>query len=278
MATPEAAKHRDLEQRFRDLERKVRDLGSAQFRPQLAVTAGDFTVADGGSLNVVGTGDLHVMHEDGVTPAITLGDQAIRAHASDGSERMRLDLVPSSLFPSFDNVLDLTQFDFISLSTANGSSVAVGGSVFPGVTVTVGAGENLRLNGLPTTSASPNLVHNAAFVNEVARSTSSRRYKREVQDVDIDPAAVLAMRGKSWRDRAEVHRDPDTARRHVGFIAEELDELGLAEFVTYDEQGRPDAIQYDRLSVGLLAVLQQQQQRIDALEARLDATPPVGKR
>lgn len=125
-----------------------------------------------------------------------------------------------------------------------------------------------------TTSASANLAVDAV-TGVVARSTSSRKYKQDIADADIDPAAVLKMRARSWRDKAEVAENPDTPRRYIGFVAEELHDLGLTEFVTYDDEGRPDAIAYDRLSVALLSALRsvakQAKDRSDALEVRLAA-------
>jgi hypothetical protein len=99
------------------------------------------------------------------------------------------------------------------------------------------------------------------------RSTSSRRYKQDIENAEVDPAAVLDMQPRTWRDKGEVEKDPETEKRYVGFIAEELDELGLDQFVVYDADDKPEAIAYDRLSVALLAVLKDQDARLAALEA-----------
>lgn len=122
--------------------------------------------------------------------------------------------------------------------------------------------------------------------------SSSARYKTDIEDLTVEPATVLQLRPRSWMPGPvprrcppwmhETHSDeechagetidpPDDARREVGFVAEELDALGLGDFVEYDEVGRPDAIRYDRLTAALIPVLQQQQAQIDALTARLDA-------
>jgi hypothetical protein len=137
------------------------------------------------------------------------------------------------------------------------------------------SGATVRIEG-PTTSSAAN-----AFIEPtsggVYRVSSSLRYKRDVEAAEIDADAVLSLEPRTWRDRAEVERDPETDRRHVGFIAEELDEAGLSEFVVYDEDGRPDAIEYDRLTAGLLTVVKRQQAQIEEqgkaledLSARID--------
>jgi len=128
--------------------------------------------------------------------------------------------------------------------------------------------------------------------------SSTRRAKRDITDLDIDPAAVMQMRPRSWLPRPQVAQCPDWMHeqhgegecrageviespeddiRQVGFIAEELDEIGLGDFVQYDDEGLPAAISYDRLTAALIPVLQQQQAQIEALTARLDALEQHGE-
>lgn len=88
MATPESAKHRDLEQRFRDLERAVRDLTSrALQRPKFEVSAGDLTVR-GGALIVDG-GDFLLLDTDGSTVfrlgPQELGDRGVSIYRENGN-------------------------------------------------------------------------------------------------------------------------------------------------------------------------------------------------
>lgn len=127
---------------------------------------------------------------------------------------------------------------------------------------------------------------------QILRVGSTERIKRDITDFEADPATVLQLRPRSWlpgpverycppwvheqHDGGECHGgeviDPPVgARRQVGFIAEELDGLGLSEFVEYDGEGLPASISYDRLTAALIPVLQQQQAQIEALTARLDA-------
>lgn len=105
----------------------------------------------------------------------------------------------------------------------------------------------------------------------IYRSTSSRRYKQDVEDLVVDVDQVLAMRPRTWRDRAEVERDPDTTNRYLGFVAEELVDVGLEAFVVYNEAGEVDAIAYDRLTAALVPVLQHQQRQLDEQAATLAA-------
>lgn len=146
-------------------------------------------------------------------------------------------------------------------------------------------GGSLRIYDLPTTGSAANLRLDAAGGSPVIYYvTSSQRYKEDVADAVIDPVEVLQLRPRTWVDKGTIDRlgeageEVDVAR-NVGFIAEEVDELpSMRQFVDYDDEGRPDAIQYDRLTVAMygLAVAQQAQldaqaDQLAALTARLDA-------
>ncbi len=101
------------------------------------------------------------------------------------------------------------------------------------------------------------------------RSTSSQRYKQDIEDLAVDPDAVLRLRPRSWRDKAQVEQDAETETRYVGFIAEELHDVGLGAFVVYDDEDKPEAIAYDRLSAALVSLSQQQQRELDALKRQV---------
>lgn len=109
----------------------------------------------------------------------------------------------------------------------------------------------------------------------IRRSTSARKYKQDIGDLDVDPDAVLRLRPRTWRDRADVEADPTTTRRNVGYVAEEVLEAGCGQFVSTDANGQPEAVSYDRITCALLAVIQRQEQRIADLERRAGITPPA---
>ncbi|UQN29489.1 hypothetical protein [Brachybacterium kimchii] len=127
----------------------------------------------------------------------------------------------------------------------------------------------------------------------LGRSTSSRRYKKHVSDWAPDPDTVLALQPRRWKPRVGngdglIDGEPN-GDYYVGFIAEEVDELGLTELVVYseDEDGnaRPESLAYDRFCAAQQVVIQRQEAqlreqaeqlaaqdaRMDALEARLTA-------
>lgn len=127
----------------------------------------------------------------------------------------------------------------------------------------------LYLDGAPSTSQTAN-----AYINPsnsiIARSTSSIRYKKDIEDWNPDPAAVLELRPRSWLAKKPAPGE-DADARYVGLIAEEVEDLGLTELVGYDDEGRPDWLHYPLLAVAQQAVIRDQEARIAALEGRLSA-------
>lgn len=98
------------------------------------------------------------------------------------------------------------------------------------------------------------------------KSTSSLRYKVNVEDADFNLDQLAGLRPVRFQDRAEHAEQGDGSRQYVGLIAEEVDALGFQEFVFYDAEGRPDGVQYDRLTVALLDIVKDLAARVAALE------------
>lgn len=146
--------------------------------------------------------------------------------------------------------------------------------------VAIAAGGTLFLKGAAVAAQIPNLTGSANLIingggpssyGEIRRATSSLRYKQDVEPLDLSHLSadqiVDALQGVTWRDRGMVQDDPDTTLRIPGHIAERLHEAGLEVFVTYDDQGRPDAISYDRLSGALAQALRTTRDELTQLRA-----------
>lgn len=274
MATPEAAKHRDLEQRFRDLERKVRDLtGRVLYRPALGVSEGDFIVEGGGSVVVRDGGGILAEHANG-SAAMRLGpittgggnpaqgmlfrdpsNVLILGAYSDDVNGERVVLLGSSAGDPLKLVQSIAQHHHIQ--STNGDIV-----------LSVPAGRRVFI-GHETTAAGAN-----CFINTdgtIWRSTSSLRYKQDVRPAEVDTEAVLALQPREYRARAEVAEQGDDAPTHAGFIAEEAADLGLEQWVLRDDDGQPEAFNYAQFCVAQQAVIQQQAAAIADLTARLEA-------
>jgi len=114
-----------------------------------------------------------------------------------------------------------------------------------------------------TTATAANVV--VASNGQLQRSTSSLRYKENVTDATHGLADVMKLRSVTYNGKN------DGDKVFGGFIAEEVDEAGLSEFVAYDEEGRPDALHYGNMVALMAKAIQEQQATINALTARIAA-------
>lgn len=95
-------------------------------------------------------------------------------------------------------------------------------------------------------------------------TSSSRRYKQDITDAQIDVEALLSVVPFVFHYIAEVRkRDDPTFEGYVGpeyvvadeygLMAEDLHAAGMTPWVYYDADGRPDSVNYTMLVVPLLA-------------------------
>lgn len=121
-----------------------------------------------------------------------------------------------------------------------------------------------------TTASAANAVVDSLGV--IYRSTSSIKYKTQVEDLDPTYAdKLLDFRPVWYRSTCEADRKDWS---WCGFIAEELAAIE-PRFVEYkqNEDGtlEPEGVQYSRIVVPLVALVQKQQQQINDLMARVAA-------
>lgn len=107
------------------------------------------------------------------------------------------------------------------------------------------------------------------------RDTSSRRYKENEREVDLDVDLILSLPPKVFQRNDE--RDPETDELigyrednpwYTGFIAEDAKDRGLDPWVVWNGD-EVDGFAYDKWVVALQAVARKQHAAIQALEARL---------
>jgi hypothetical protein len=97
------------------------------------------------------------------------------------------------------------------------------------------------------------------------RSTSSLKYKTDVQDAKHGLAQVMQLRPVTYKGK----NDGETV--FGGLIAEEVHESGLTEFVQYAKDGTPDALAYGNMVSLCIKAIQEQQALINELRARVAA-------
>ena len=95
------------------------------------------------------------------------------------------------------------------------------------------------------------------------RSTSSLKYKTDVQDAAHGLVEVMALRSVTYKGKN------DGDKVFGGLIAEEVHAAGLSEFVQYAEDGSPDSLAYGNMVSLCIKAIQEQQALITALTARV---------
>jgi hypothetical protein len=82
---------------------------------------------------------------------------------------------------------------------------------------------------------------------------SSRRFKSEIKPLKVDFHKILLVEPKTYIRPKDIYLPDEvglfTNKPEIGFIAEDLDELGLTNIVWYDKKGRPDGINYEKMAV-----------------------------
>lgn len=108
------------------------------------------------------------------------------------------------------------------------------------------------------------------------RSTSSLKYKTDVQDATHGLAELLTLRPVTYKsNRADASGSVPNAV-YGGLIAEEVHEAGLTEFVQYADDGTPDALAYGHIVSLCIKAIQEQQAIIESLTARIAALEAKG--
>lgn len=130
---------------------------------------------------------------------------------------------------------------------------------------------HLKVQGVynQTGSDSPNVVVDGS--GNIYRSTSALKYKKDVRDIE----SIDIDRFRPIRYKSAITRDDDT-KDCLGFIADEVHDDGLTELVTYGvnpetEETEVEGFRYDRMTVILTKVVQEQKSVIADLTKRIEA-------
>ena len=126
----------------------------------------------------------------------------------------------------------------------------------------------------------PNLS-DIAFPANVFWSTASNRLFRATSrkdtktDIDYSPSVekLLELKPVTYYPK-DLPEDMIFHLRfpQYGVLAEDADDLGLWQFVVYDQEGNVDGFSYDRVGVALIPYVKELYDRIEELERRLNGT------
>ena len=97
----------------------------------------------------------------------------------------------------------------------------------------------------------------------IFRATSSSKYKKDIKPYNKGLDTVLLMNPIYYKSKSEFDGD----KQFAGFIAEEINTLGLNEFVQYnDENNEPEGLNYGNMTALLVKAIQELTARVQYLE------------
>ena len=190
------------------------------------------------------------------------------ALGTNGAERMRIDSSGNLLVGITSQSGRFT----VQASTADSSTNLVYGTNSSGTKLFQVRNDGAFNTGVAAVSPYNNTTGSGANLyvasdGFLARSTSSLKYKTNVQDAIHGLADVLKLHPVTYQSKAEQ----DAGKTFGGLIAEEVDAAGLKEFVQYAEDGTPDALSYGNMVALAFKAIQEQQALITNLTTRLAA-------
>ena len=220
------------------------------------------------------------------------GPQCLQLHSGSATARMFIDTLGNvgiqTTTPSSPlEVLGSNWYDIVKIGLATHSnrlilssggtwaSISGGTSNSNHITIThssgnVGIGtttplEKLHVNGKVYigSMASTSLGSAVRWYNgRLYAESSSEMYKTDIKPLEDNFNKILQVHPKSFIDLAG-------GERNIGYIAEEFDELGLNHLVIYRD-GEPDALKYELVSLYLLEVVKDLNEKNEELEKRIE--------
>lgn len=145
----------------------------------------------------------------------------------------------------------------------DGTNLILNSNVIGNVGIgTAGPGTKLAVAGLTGSASGSYLRYLTDGTGRIYYDSSSIKYKDNIKLLKDDFNKILKVEPRSFIDRA-------TGNKEIGYIAEELDRLGLNNLLAY-KNNEPDSIKYERLVLYLIEVVKNQQKRINEIETQLN--------
>lgn len=157
--------------------------------------------------------------------------------------------------------------------SANGTVTGISGLVGGALTVsgTAQLNGNLYNAGHASTTTAANVFMNSG-TGLIALVTSAKRFKVEIKRESIPLASVMALKPKSWVDKTAYKENGNSSKglpRILGLVAEDVAKIPVLKdlLVSYDKKGKPLSVNYDRIAIALIELVQELQARVAQLEA-----------
>ena len=102
--------------------------------------------------------------------------------------------------------------------------------------------------------------------NEIVRQTSSRKYKKDIEELSFDISKFMKLRPVSfkWNEKSSSENKED-----YGLIAEDVEMIDPS-LTIYNHEGEIEGVDYQKVNTMLLKVVKDQHNRIDELEKQND--------
>lgn len=105
--------------------------------------------------------------------------------------------------------------------------------------------------------------------NIMGKSPSARRFKQDITDHEFSADVIDQMQGHEFRLIAAVEALGDEAPFEIGYIADELESIGLEAFVRYDSDGQVSGLAYERIVIVAIDALKQARADIAEIKTHL---------
>ena len=123
-------------------------------------------------------------------------------------------------------------------------------------------GGALFAGGLRHIGDQKNMQYNSS-TGEIGYDNSSRRYKNDISRFQDDWEKLFQTRPVTYTRTANPNH------WEIGYIAEEIDSLGLTNLVGYDAEGLPDDVKYDRMVLYLTEIIKTLKKQVDQLDEKI---------
>ena len=100
---------------------------------------------------------------------------------------------------------------------------------------------------------------------------SSLRYKKDIADATWGLTDVLKLKPKTFKSNATGENGETDDTTYAGFIAEDVHDIGLTNFVEYNDSNQPDAVHYGNMVALLTKAVQELNTKVTTLETKVAA-------
>jgi len=114
---------------------------------------------------------------------------------------------------------------------------------------------NLTIGAIPSAGGTPLVVDEAG---RIYKESSSTKYKTNIEDFTDDYKKILKLSPSRYQYLGRQEEE-------IGYLAENLDRMGLKTLVVYNALGEPEGIKYDKIPIYLIPIIKEQEEKLSSL-------------